>query len=125
FSQKKSASLLIEQIYRIRAMSSGIGKYLSNSSWITAERVFGMAASFLVTILIARYLGAVEFGMLSYALSLAAIFSIAGHIGLSGLVVRDLVRLPDSSLETLGTTIALKLTGYIGGLLALIIVSMF
>ncbi|HCJ30175.1 MAG TPA: flippase, partial [Pseudomonas sp.] len=66
---------------------------------------------FLTAILLARYLGPEQFGILSYAISMTAIFASAGHMGLAGLVVREVVKKPEKVPETLGTTFLLKLTG--------------
>lgn len=104
-------------------MAFGIGKYLSNSSWIAGERLASLSFSFLLTVLVARYLGPFDFGILAYAVSLASVFSVAGHAGLGGLVVRDLVRLPHERAETLATAATLKLAGYVIGLVAVVLVS--
>jgi O-antigen/teichoic acid export membrane protein len=50
---------------------------------------------------------------------MTTIFASAGHMGLGGLVVREIVKNPDSRPETLGTSFGLKLLGYLGGFLAL------
>jgi len=89
--------------------------------WIMGEKVATLVVSFLLTVLMARYLGPDDFGLYSYALSVAAIFMAAGHMGLSGLVVRELVSKPNLIGETLGTTLGLKLVGMSAGLLVLII----
>ena len=99
--------------------------YLVNTSWIMAERVLNMGVSFLVMILVARYLGPEQFGILAYGISLVAIFAVAGHVGLSGLVVRELVKQPDAKQEIMGTSFALKGAGYFIGLLLLIVFAIF
>lgn len=74
-----------------------------------------------MTVLLARYLGPEKFGVLAYSFSLAALFGTAGHMGLSGLVVREIVKKPDLRAEILGTSFALKALGYTIGSLFLII----
>jgi O-antigen/teichoic acid export membrane protein len=71
---------------------------------MTQEKLLVMALGFLVTVLVARYLGPGDFGTLAYATSLAALFGVAGHLGLQGLVVRELVKKSALRAETLGTT---------------------
>lgn len=93
--------------------------YFHNTSWIIGERFFTLALTFLVTILVARYLGPERYGVLAYALSLTSVFAIAGHMGLVGLVVRELVKQPENRGETLGTTFALKLWGFSMGYILL------
>jgi len=85
--------------------------YLFNASWMMAERLLNIGVGFLMAILLARYLGPEQFGILAYAISMTAIFASAGHMGLAGLVVREVVQQPDKVPETLGTTFMLKLTG--------------
>jgi O-antigen/teichoic acid export membrane protein len=97
-----------------------IRTYLHNSSWILGERLVVLGLGFLGTVLVARYLGPTDFGLLSYALSLATLFAVSGHMGLSGLVVRDLIRHPDVRPETMGTAAILKMTGMGAGFLALV-----
>lgn len=95
-----------------------IKRYLHNTLWIMGEKVTSLVLSFLVTVLVARYLGPADFGLFSYVMSVSALFTAAGHMGLSGLVVREIVSKPDVRGETLGTSIGLKLLGmgigYIG-----------
>ena len=92
-------------------------KYLFNTSWMLSEKLITMGLSLFMSIFVARYLGAEMFGILSYALSLSSLFAVATHLGLQGLVVRELVNQSDQSGEILGTTLGMK---YIGAFLALI-----
>lgn len=85
--------------------------YLLNTSWMMGERILHIGVGFAVAILLARYLGPERFGILSYAISVTAIFASAGHMGLAGLVVREVVRDPHEVPKILGTTFMLKLTG--------------
>jgi len=94
--------------------------YLHNTSWIMGEKFFTLGIGFFVTVLMARYLGPEQFGIIAYALSMAALFATAGHMGLSGLVVREIVKKEDLREETLGTTIFLKFLGYALGYLLLV-----
>ena len=96
-------------------------KYLNNSFWIMGEKVLGMGLAFVATVFVARYLGPEDFGSLAYALSLAALFAAAGHMGLSGLVVREIVKNDADRGETLGTVAFLKLLGMGAGYIVLLI----
>jgi O-antigen/teichoic acid export membrane protein len=95
--------------------------YLLNTSWMMGEKLISLGVGFFITVLVARYLGPERYGILAYALSLTALFSSAGHMGLGGLVIREIVKKPDSRAETLGTSLVLKLFGYLGGFVALFI----
>lgn len=104
----------------IKSLYQKLRLYLFNTSWMMAERLLNIGVGFAVAILLARYLGPERFGILSYAISVTAIFASAGHMGLAGLVVREVVREPHEVPKILGTTFMLKLTGMaIGFLLVL------
>jgi len=101
----------------IRSLYQKLRLYLFNTSWMMAERLLNIGVGFAVAILLARYLGPERFGILSYAISVTAIFASAGHMGLAGLVVREVVREPHEVPKILGTTFMLKLTGMVIGFL--------
>jgi O-antigen/teichoic acid export membrane protein len=95
--------------------------YLHNTGWILAEKVLVLGLGFLATVLVARYLGPEGFGTLAYAMSLVALFAASGHLGLHGLVVRELVKQPALRAETLGTSAFLKFAGALAGYLILLL----
>ena len=95
----------------VRTLFNKIKLYLFNASWMMVERLLHIGVGFVMAVLLARYLGPEQFGMLSYTIAMTAIFASAGHMGLAGLVVREVVRKPDIIPETLGTTFVLKLSG--------------
>ena len=70
-----------------------------------------MIAGLLVGIWVARYLGPEQFGVFSYAIAFASLFSSIAKLGLDGIVVRDLVREPEQRDSYLGTAFWLKLGG--------------
>ena len=99
--------------------------YLLNTAWILVEKVFAMGLGLLVTVFFARFLGPEQFGILAYAISTVAIFGVAGHAGLSGLVVHELIKDPDSRHVILGTSFALKGIGYIVSFILVLIMASF
>lgn len=117
-SRRRSALLMLN---KLPMFYSRIQVYLENTSWIMAEKFLNMSISFLVMILVARYLGPEQFGIFAYGISLVALFAIAGHVGLSGLVVRELVKHPQTKEEIMGTSFALKGLGYLVGLILLLL----
>jgi O-antigen/teichoic acid export membrane protein len=122
-TQNTDGRLCLNNIKTIIRSKSFI-TYFSNTSWIMTERMLSMGILFLVTIIVARYLGPEQFGILSYAISLVALFSSAGHMGLSGLVVREIVKHPKQRKETLGSTFWIKLFGFsVGFILLLLFIS--
>jgi PST family polysaccharide transporter len=78
-----------------------------------------MIVGLLVGIWIARYLGPDQFGLLNYAIAFVSLFSAVASMGLQDIVIRDIVRNPASSFETMGTSFLLRL---VGGLIAFMLI---
>jgi O-antigen/teichoic acid export membrane protein len=91
----------------------GIQKILGNTSWLISEKIIQLGVGLIVNILVARYLGPEKYGILSYAFSFITFLGTFVYLGLSGLVVRDIVRHPDEKDILLGTTFSLKCIGSI------------
>jgi O-antigen/teichoic acid export membrane protein len=85
--------------------------YLSNITWLMAERVVRLLVTAIVGIYVARYLGPQRFGLLSFSQSYLAIFIILATLGLDGIVIRELVKRPTERAEVLGTAFILKALG--------------
>jgi O-antigen/teichoic acid export membrane protein len=88
---------------------------LANIGWLFGDKVLRMGVGLLVGVWIARYLGPEQFGLMSYAMAIVALVSSVGSLGLNGIVVRELVKEPDTADVTLGTAFLLQI---IGGFLA-------
>jgi len=89
----------------------GFQRYFANTSWVFAERILRIITGLLVTIWVARYLGPVQFGILSYAIAFAALFGSIAKLGLDSIVVRKLVQQQDQIARYLGTAFYMKLSG--------------
>lgn len=87
-------------------------KDIYNISWDIIGNLFGLIINFVISILVARYLGPESYGVLMYSLALLILFQTFGHLGLSGLVVREIINSSKSVHEILGTTFWLKFFGY-------------
>ena len=92
---------------------SGFRKYFDNTSWLMAERILRMTVALLVGVYVARYLGPVRFGLLSYANSFVGLFLALATLGVESIVIRELVKRPKSRNELLGTAFGLKIIGTI------------
>jgi O-antigen/teichoic acid export membrane protein len=100
-------------------------KIIFNTGWLTVERIFRLGFGLAVSIIVARHLGPEQLGILSYALSIVAFMSIFIYLGLSGLVVREIVRFSDEKEMLLGTTFSLKLTGSVLAFIAVLCLAFF
>ncbi|MDP5291628.1 flippase [Oceanimonas sp. CHS3-5] len=98
---------------KLLSINKEVKKYLQNTLWIMGGKITSLGVGFVVTVIVARYLGPEDFGIFSYALSISALFSAVGHMGLSGLIVREIIKKPDERGVTLGTTLGLKFIGMV------------
>jgi len=98
----------------------GFIKYFKNTSWIIIEKFIRVIEAFVIGIWVARYLGPQEFGILSYSLSFVFLFTAFAAVGLDQIVVRELVKNNNKRDVILGTTLVLRVIGFIFMLILLI-----
>ena len=96
---------------KIDFSSSSFKKYLANTSWLFLERILRILVSFVVTILVVRYLGPKNFGLYSYALSFFWLFASLSTFGLEAITTREIVKHPDKKDEINGTVFFLRIAG--------------
>jgi O-antigen/teichoic acid export membrane protein len=111
--------------YRYIFSHRGVKRYGVNTLWLFSEHILRMFSTFLVGILIARYLGPEKFGIFNYVLAFVAIFQVIAKLGLDEIVVRDLVKEPTKTEIYLGTSFWLKLSGGILTFIVILIISHF
>lgn len=97
----------------------GFMKYFKNTSWLFTEKIFRMLVGLFVGIWVARYLGPVQFGLLSYAQSFVGLFTVIATLGLDGIVVRELVKDECRRDELIGTAFWLKVMSAFGVLITI------
>ena len=95
--------------------SPNLQQVLSNTGWLFADNILRLGVGLFIGVWVARYLGPDQFGLFSYAMAFVSLFGAIASMGLNGIVVRDLVKQPETANITLGTAFVLQL---IGGLLA-------
>ncbi len=96
---------------------------LKNTFWLTAGTIVSRIIRAVLIIYAARILGADGYGVISYALSLAAFFGIFTDIGLSSLLTRESAKNPDKISAYLSTTFYLKLAMLAATVVIMIIAS--
>ena len=118
---------MLTKILKIRqGLSPNFRKVITNTFWLMADNLLRMGIGLVVGIWVARYLGPKQFGIFNYAIAFAGMFNVFAKAGLDSIVIRDLVRHPESKDEILGTTFVIKLVCGIGAfLLAVGAVSIF
>ena len=77
------------------------------------EKVIRLLIALTVGVLVTRYLGPEEFGILSYAQSFVGLFAAFSSLGLSDILVRELVKSKKESNVLLGTSFWLQTVGSI------------
>ena len=92
-------------------MTKKTNNYINNSIWMLAEKAARIISGILVGVLVARFLGKEQFGIISYALSVLSIFTVFSTLGLDGIVVRDLITEKNKKYEIIGTTFWLRFIG--------------
>ena len=84
---------------------------IENAVWLCLDRGLRMGVSLTVGIWFARYLGPEQFGIFNYAIAFVSLFGVIAPLGLNGIVVRDLIKSPQSANAILGTAFILHLLG--------------
>lgn len=112
-------SLIPAFVHRRIAHRKNLVKIVDNIGWLFFDKLLRMGVGLFVGVWVARYLGPEQFGLLNFATAFTGLFGAIAALGLQGIVVRDIVRDPDSARETLGTAAVLQL---IGGLVAYLLI---
>jgi PST family polysaccharide transporter len=74
-------------------------KIVANIGWIFFDKIFRMVVGMLVSVWIARYLGPDEFGLLNYAILFPTIFTSIAGLGLTNVLMVELVASNDEPLH--------------------------
>lgn len=88
--------MILKKFIDINIKSAGaVAKMLRvkvvNSSWILFEKISKIAIYFIIGILLARYLGANDFGIYSLIITILTIASALAALGLNGILVKEYV----------------------------------
>lgn len=86
-------------------MSLRKNRVVKNASWIIACRVVQSVLGLVVSMFTARYLGPSNFGKINYAASLVAFVSPIMFLGMSEILVQEIVNKPESEGEAIGSSI--------------------
>ncbi len=110
---------------RINFKSDSFKKYFKNTSWLFVEKIIRVILGAFVIISITNYLGPSDFGLYSYALSFAGIFTVISTLGIDSILTRQLIKNPDKKNTLLGTGFGLKIIGAIISILLLAVAVVF
>ena len=79
-----------------------------NVFWAMLGKVVNMAAALFVGILVARYLGPEQYGVMNYVVSYVTLFSVIATFGLSNIEVRELSKSPEKRDALMGTCFGIR-----------------
>nr|WP_297917084.1 flippase [uncultured Allomuricauda sp.] len=91
--------------------SEGFIRYLKNTSWLMGEKILRLIVALTIGVLVTRYLGPKDFGILSYAQSFVGLFTAFSSLGLSDILVRELVKSEKEHYKLMGTSFWLQTLG--------------
>lgn len=93
-------------------------RYSSSTLWMVAEQGLRSLSALIVAIHLARYLGPEQFGLLSYALAVVAIFMSVTRLGMDSILVREVSMHPQEAAARVSTAFTVVFgAGVIGTLL--------
>src|SRR3989344_5132264 len=109
-------SRLKELLFQNRSTKQTVAK---NVFWLSFSEVATRFIRGVIVIYAARILGAAEFGVFSYALGLAGLFTIFSDIGIIQILTRELAQKPEERDKYFATAFAIKFVLLIGTALAI------
>lgn len=83
-------------------------RVIHNMSWLLGGKVINMILSFFVTLATTRYLGAQNFGSISYVAAYVSFFSSITSLGLSVIVIKEISRGKEDENEIIWTGVFLR-----------------
>ncbi|MFL5605886.1 MAG: flippase [Gemmatimonadaceae bacterium] len=96
---------------------------LANGGWLLSQQLLRMGVGLVLGVWIARYLGPLQYGELNYSVAFVALFSGLSTLGLTAIVIRDLVLRPEQREQIMIATLLLRTAGAACGVLVILVVA--
>jgi len=116
----KSLGVRLSDVRRRLSKGETRVRIVESTVWTLCERAVALLLSWGVSVVVANYLGVDAFGQLLFAVALVTLFTTLVTAGLSGVVVRDLVRFVGERHEILGTVFVIRLAAAAISVIALL-----
>lgn len=84
------------------------GRVVKNAGWIIGIQIVKSIFGLVISVLTARYLEPSSYGVINYASSLVTFVAPIMYLGLTGILVQEIVESPENEGEILGTSITLS-----------------
>lgn len=85
------------------------GKLAQNAGWLIGAKVYQLVINLVISMLMARYLGPSNFGLVNYAASFTTLFTAICTLGIDSILVNELLQNRNHNGKLLGSTIGLRL----------------
>ena len=82
-------------------------RVVKNASWIIGIQLIKSLLGMVISMLTARFLGPSNFGLINYAASIVAFVTPIMYLGLTGVLVQEIVNTPEKEGEILGTSVTM------------------
>lgn len=83
-------------------------RFVGNTGWLVGQQIYTMGLQLVVGVLSARFLGPQNYGVITYGASLVAFFASVSQLGLSEVLLTDLVREKNDAGELMGSALFLR-----------------
>lgn len=84
-------------------------KVYANIYWAVLGKCVTLLGSLIVGIIVARYLGKEQYGLMNYVMSIVAIFQVFANFGIDSIQIREEARCMDKRDVLIGTAFVLKI----------------
>lgn len=92
----------------VKTPGSQVRKIISNAVWLFLDRILAMGIAFVVSVMVARYLGPSDLGALKYAIAFVFLFSPISSLGMNSVIIREFVERPLKKNQIIGTAFILR-----------------
>lgn len=98
---------------------------MRNTGWLLVEQIIKMGLSLLTTSLMARYLGAEDFGVLNYGLAYIMIFTTVSNLGIDSIIVNEIIKNRKDTGKIIGTTIYLRFCSSVISIISIVLILLY
>jgi O-antigen/teichoic acid export membrane protein len=100
----------LKELFKSRFnLTSNQKKIFKNVSWAVLGKIVNILSGLFVGILVARYLGPKDYGLMNYVISYVTLFSILANFGLDNIEIRELSKSQVRKETILGTAFRIRL----------------
>lgn len=97
-------------------------RFIGNTAWMMASKIYSMLVSLVVGSLSARYLGPSNYGLLNYGTSIIAFFTTISALGFASTLVVEMVQKPEKQGAIVGTAAMFRLVTALISYLAIFLI---